>query len=101
MAKQRTYDDDDGRVVADMSVIEPRGIAESWFGIRGKRRNGVHNGMMSKSSKQALQPVELDKDDRKILVTEAIKMALKLGIIYVAVFGIAIALMILFWDMVG
>ncbi len=96
MSKKR-YEDDDGRVVADMSILEPRGIAETWFGLkrRGNTSSPQSPEMMSGHNNNVVEP--LDKEDRRILIFEAIKMSFKLGMVYVIGFGLMILLLLFLW----
>ena len=89
---KKTYDDDDGRTVADMSGLPDRSLLGSWTGIRRKKtvEPPAGNGRST--------PVEpIDRETRRWAVLGAMKASLGIGLIYVAVFGIVILLMVLLW----
>ena len=74
----RRHDDDDGHVIVDMSALRgrPKGFART----RRDVADELH-----------------DAEERRMVVLGTLKAALALGMVYVVVFGIAIALMVWLW----
>ena len=82
--KKRAYDDDDGRVIADMSGVEVPGLP-NFSKLKGK------NGASS-----AYGPSQLTKEESRAYTWGVIKAALLVGLIYVGVFGLFIFLLVRF-----
>ena len=70
--------DDDGHVVADMSALrgEPDKVSPSTRGVADELQ---------------------DSEERLMVLLGTMKAALSVGMVYVVVFGIAIALMVWLW----
>lgn len=70
--------DDDGHVVADMSALrgEPDEVSPSTRGVADELQ---------------------DSEERLMVLLGTMKAALSVGMVYVVVFGIAIALMVWLW----
>ena len=98
--KKRTYDDDDGRTIADMSGVGRR----SMFVPNLPRRS---DGESEPSGRQTEQEdysqyyrKTKDRDSRRenfTLAAGALGAALLIGAVFLVVFAIVIALMIYFW----
>lgn len=83
--RDRVYDDDDGRTIADMSDIS----APSLFRPRssGRRRD-----------EKPEQPKEdWDPQDRKVYIFAALRAALMIALVYAVGFGLLIGLLLLIW----
>ncbi len=89
----RNQEQDDGRVIADMSAIErPRML------LPGRRkRSSETEDDAGKSNHQAAPSEEMSKEDRRAYLFGAMGAALVIGLIFLAAAGVAILLMILFW----
>ncbi len=70
--------DDDGHVIADMSAL------------RGRPRGFV------RPRRDVAEELQSD-EERRMVILGTLKAALALGMVYVVVFGIAIALMVWLW----
>ncbi len=94
--KPKKYEDDDGRVIADMSGVS--------------RPNLLHlGGSMSKPSQPHQEIPEEEKEerpwedtgmsreDRRAYVWAALKAALLIGLIYLIGLGLVTALLLWFW----
>ena len=93
MAK-RKYDDDDGRTVVDMSGVEK---PNSLFVPRiPKREKHVQDADESSPEERPWENFEFSKDERRSFVLGAMSASALIAAIFIAVFGIAIAVMIFF-----
>ncbi|MBM6897056.1 hypothetical protein H9X86_06690 [Pseudoflavonifractor capillosus] len=94
--KPKKYEDDDGRVIADMSGISRPGLI-----LPGDTASKPQTQPQQPEERQEdLRPWEdsgMSREDRRAYVWAALKSALLIGIIYVVVFGLIIALMLWFW----
>ena len=92
-------EDDDGRVVADMSGIEgPRLLLPR---MPGKRRD-LSLPPPAEEEEQEARPWEKDRDalspkDRRLYVFAALKAALLIGAVFLICFGLFIALLLWLW----
>ena len=91
--KRKEYEDDDGRVIADMSDISRPGlILPGHSDARSQQQPEEHQ--------ENLRPWEdtsMSREDRRAYIWASLKAALLIGIVYVAVFGLLIALMLWLW----
>lgn len=92
MGKQQ-YEEDDGRTVADMSVLEKRSILTDWIGVRGagsiaKRRSDVPC---------SANVGEIDHSERRAAIRGALGASLLIGCIYLAVFAVIILVLLFLW----
>ena len=101
--KTRDYDDDDGRVVADMSGIDDRSLVGRWLGLpEGKisqRRRELPESPQQMQAKRA-DPYgagEMDTEERRFFIFGAMKASLMIGMAYLAVFAIVIGILVLIW----
>ena len=105
--------DDDNRVIADMSNIDRRGIAGTWFGIfnsdvrrdHGPGRNlyggsndASHSSGGFDSKNMGGSHSELSPEDRRALIFYTLKYALGIGAIFLVSFGVVIALLLKLWN---
>ena len=81
-ASSLSDDVDDGHVVADMSMLS------------GREPSPLGEGSSSRSASDELS----DPDDRRAAILGTLKAALSVGMVYVVVFGIAIAIMVWLWS---
>lgn len=89
MAKERKqYPDDDGRTIADMSGIERQPL----FLPRFKKRSSP-----SEQSEETEEKMPFSGKERRSFIFGALSAALMIAGVFVAVFAIVIALMVLFW----
>lgn len=89
MNGKRTYDDDDGRVIADMSGIErPRSLVPQ----TKREEPGRPAQSQDRSWESSFTP-----EERRMTVLAAVKAALLIGIVFIAGIGAVILLMVLFW----
>ena len=87
---EKKYDDDDGRVIADMSDLPSQSILGAWFGLRGRQRQ---------KPEEELRPSreELSGEDRRVVMLAAIRAALSIGLVYVVIFAAVIAILLFVW----
>ena len=84
--KKRVYDDDDGRTIADMSGVGRRSLLFPGD-VFSKRKDGAGEGSGEKMSRR----------DSARLILGALGAALLVGLVFIAVFGVAILVMTLVW----
>ena len=84
MASHKEWDDDDGRVIADMSGIERSGLIVPK--IRGR-----------KSSAERESESEFTPQERRMYALGALKAALLIALAFIVGLGAAIWLMLLAW----
>ncbi len=89
MARNKKYDDDDGRIVADMSGIERQSLIIPRF---GKKENKMPLSDPEEESSNPWENNKLSKQERRAFVTGALGATIAIG----SVFVIAAALLILF-----
>lgn len=90
MSRKRVYDDDDGRVIADMSGVErPRLLIP-------RLRRGQSGPPEQTGEKQDWES-SFTPDERRMAVLGALKAALLIGLVFIVGLGAAILLMVLFW----
>lgn len=86
---KKEYDDDDGRVVADMSDVERRSPLDGWFPRKFRKKPSV------------AEPTEktepLKKEERRAYVISALLSALLIGGIFAAGLAIIILIMTIVW----
>ncbi|MBR2782841.1 MAG: hypothetical protein IKD93_01425 [Firmicutes bacterium] len=85
--KKRVYDDDDGRVVADMSVVERPPLLLP----RLRRRPGAEQ-------EQAPDQPLLSREDRRAVVLGSLSAVLAIGLVFLAAAALVIGVMLLLWD---
>lgn len=95
--KPKKYEDDDGRVIADMSGISRPGLI-----LPGEpsSRPRPQQPKPQEETEEDLRPWEdsgMSREDRRAYIWAALKSALLIGAIYVVAFGLLIALMIWLW----
>lgn len=94
--KPKKYDDDDGRVIADMS-----GISRPGMFLPGDADPVTSSPMQEpKEEEENLRPWEdsgMSKEDRRAYLWAALKSALLIGIIYLVAFGLIIAFLLWIW----
>ncbi len=83
MAKKKTYDDDDGRTVVDMSEVDPMPVLLPRFRRRKDEPTSEH---------------EMSKEDRRAVMLGAIGAVLLIGGIFIVAGAIVIFLMTKIWS---
>ena len=83
MAKKKTYDDDDGRTVVDMSEVDPMPVLLPRFRRRKDEPTSEH---------------EMSKEDRRAVMLVAIGAVLLIGGIFIVAGAIVIFLMTKIWS---
>ena len=89
--KNRTYDDDDGRVIADMSDLQRQPMLLPRLPKR-KKESGEPD-----ASPQPQPELELTKEERRSYVRGAIGATLLIAGIFIAAAAIVITLLLLLW----
>ena len=94
MRKKRTYEDDDGRTVADMSGVDRQPLLSA----RRAPKQPAENG--EAEARQEDRPGEqqaLTGKERKAYLFGALAAALLIGAVFMVGIGLAILLMVLIW----
>lgn len=83
--RDRVYDDDDGRTIADMSDVYSSPV------LIPRRKRNRHT--------EPPKPSEGDWDprDRKVYIFAALRAALMIALVYAVGFGLLIGLLLLIW----
>lgn len=87
--RNKVYDDDDGRTIADMSDVS----GPSMF---LPRKSGRKKPMMEQEESSGSQQ-EWDPKDRRIYVFGALRAALLIALVYAVGFALIIGLLLLIW----
>lgn len=77
MGKKRDYDDDDGRVIADMSGLE--------MGIPKKQRQDHR------------KEIQMTKEERRFYILGALKAGLLVALAFLVGLGLVVGLLLLLW----
>ena len=93
MRKKKTYDDDDGRTIADMSSISRQPLILPRF---KKSENNVDNEAQSSDDKP-WENTSFSKKERRSYIFGALGAAVLVGSIFAISFLILILLMIFVW----
>ena len=83
MAKKKTYEDDDGRTIVDMSEVDPMPVLLPRFRRRKDEPTSEH---------------EMSKEDRRAVMLGAIGAVLLIGGVFIVAGAIVIVLMTNFWS---
>ena len=86
--RNKAYDDDDGRTIADMSDV----TGPSMF---LPRRSG-HKTPVEQNGTAGSEP-EWESRDRRLYIFGALRAALLIALVYAVGFGLIIGLLILIW----
>ena len=93
MSKKKNYDDDDGRVVADMSGIERQPLIIPRFDhLKRNDRDDVQNGE-NEAQKSPWDDTQMSKSERSAFIGGALAAGLGIAAVFIAIFGIVIFLM--------
>lgn len=95
--KPKKYEDDDGRVIADMSGISRPGLIRPGHpDSKPQPRPEQPEGQ-----EENLRPWEdsgMSREDRKAYIWAALKSALLIGGIYIVAFGLLIVFLLWIWN---
>ena len=91
MAK-RTYDDDDGRTIVDMSAVERPRMFGTMF-----RPLPSNEGKREPEAKKDVPESDITKKERRSYIFGALGAALMIGAVFAIVFAIAIIIMLTVW----
>ena len=99
MAPRKEWDDDDGRIIADMSSIErPRFIVPK---IRNRKSYSEQDRKSSEEQTAKERPWEYESEftpqERRMYVLGALKAALLIALAFIVGLGAAVWLMLLAW----
>ena len=83
MRNRKTYDDDDGRTIVDMSEVDPMPMMLPRF----KKKQ--------EPAPSSQQP--MSKEDRRVIAVSAIGAALLIGAVFVVAAAVVIGLMLAAW----
>ena len=88
MKKTKTYDDDDGRTIADMSGVQRSGM----FLPRSLKKHGT----FAKQDEEPAEP-QYTQEQRRSAVGGALTAAIVIAGVFIGAGAILIALLTLFW----
>ncbi|MGI5887779.1 MAG: hypothetical protein ACOX6J_00150 [Oscillospiraceae bacterium] len=93
MSKDSKKDDfeDDGRTIADMSGIEGPGLFGRPDLVTRKKKQ-------EKKDKTATQEEQIGKSERRSYILGSVSAAIVVGLIFIAVLGLAVLLMLILWN---
>lgn len=96
MAKKRTYQEDDGRTIADMSGIEPSPMLFPRFpGRRKQQPSGMEKPTQDRPWETAPQYTD---EERRAAMSGALKAAMLLAGVFIAAGALVILGMQLLWS---
>ena len=92
--RSREYDDDDGRVIADMTGIDDRPVVSRWLGLPdGERKRSERPRVSPPGQAQS----EMDPEERRFFIFGAMKASLMIGMVYVIIFAVVIGILVIIW----
>ena len=94
MAKKRTYQDDDGRTIADMSGIEPSPMLFP----RRPKNEGRSQTPQSDSDRPWEGQEQFTDEQRRAAMGGALKAAMLIAGVFIAAGAVAILVMQLIWN---
>ena len=100
---KKEYDDDDGRVIADMSEVGQPNVLSGLVTVRkppSEKKNTLPEKVKDKQQKKkekqiVLDGVDIDKKTRKLFIFGTLRASLLIGLIYLAAFALLIVIMLL------
>ena len=92
---KRKYDDDDGRRIADMSGIDGH---QPLFMPRLPRRD-TPPAEEETQDERPWEKNEISREERRWIINAAIRAALLIAGIFIAVIGLALVAMIVWWNL--
>ena len=95
MAKKRTYDDDDGRTIADMSGIGPAPVL---FPRIPKKKGADQPGPQGAADRPWEQQGQFTPEERRAAMGGALKAALLIAGVFIAAGAVAILVMQFVWN---
>lgn len=96
MNKQMREIEDDNHTIADMSSIRRQRLLIP-RSERSQADHRLHEATHPRSSRDFSEEIQ-SEEERWMVILGTLKAALSVGMVYVVVFGIAIALMVLAWN---
>jgi len=91
---KKTYDDDDGRTIADMSGVDRQSVFSGLFaGLRFSGSRGRRDRRKADAGQGGQQM--MDREERRGYIFGAMSAGIVIGLIILAVFAIAIVLILL------
>ncbi len=98
---KQPYDDDDGRVIADMSGVEKRSALDTWFGLDGQRRQKTSAPPSSSSpAPHGRNNIDLSGEERRAALFGVLKASLLIGLVYLGAFALLILLLLALWHQI-
>jgi hypothetical protein len=94
MNRKRTYEDDDGRTIVDMSGI---GAPSLFVPKRAKKENRRHSEPEQLEPDRPWEDHSMSREERRWYVLGALKASLLIALAFIVGLGLVIALMLLFW----
>ena len=101
-AKKRTYDDDDGRTIVDMSGVErpnmfghlPRSEKNQFFAADVAKKNRAFSAPEPKKPDRPWEDHSMSRSERGAAVRGALSAALLIGLAYIVGLGLLIAILL-------
>lgn len=94
--KPKKYEDDDGRVIADMSDLSRPSLFRPGR-LDNKPSRPPENPMEPEREDRPWEDTGLSREDRRAYIWAALKAALAMAAIYIVAFGLLIALILWIW----
>lgn len=92
--KPREYEDDDGRTVADMSEVHRRNL----FVPRRNPHQESTKREIENNESTANQNSPLNRKETRSFIFGALSAGLLIALVFIVALGLAIALMLFFWN---
>ncbi len=92
--KKRTYEDDDGRTIADMSGVS----RPSLFLPRRAEEDAPSPSPRPSEERPEWEQAPISREERRMYILGALKAALLIAFAFIGGLGIVILLMVLFWN---
>lgn len=92
--KKRTYEDDDGRTIADMSGVG----RPSLFLPRRAEEDAPPPPPRPSEEQPEWEQAPISREERRMYILGALKAALLIAFAFIGGLGIVILLMVLFWN---
>lgn len=95
MAAKRKWEDDDGRVIADMSDVSRPGM---FFPQKTKKETHTSHGEEHEAEKKPWETGDvLTPGERRMYILGALKAALLIALAFIAGLGAVVAVMLMLW----
>lgn len=95
--KPKKYEDDDGRIIADMSEVSRPNLFHLGGPVPKTSQPIQSEPEPSSGEERPWESSEMSREDRRAYIWAALKAGLLIGLVYLAGFGILTALLLWLW----